>query len=75
MIYLLFYVSIVIMTIFVTLGNLESLRNTSSKLDLKTRNKTNEKIKLLEKELLLSFIWPWMLFKKVKDEYYFRKQN
>lgn len=75
MIYLLIYITITITIAYTNMINLENLRYSSSKIDMKSRSKLNEKIKEIEKELSLSVFWPWLLIKKIKNEYYFRKQN
>jgi hypothetical protein len=60
---------------YIIMTDLENLRHTPVKTDLKLRNKTNAKIKELEKELNLFLLWPWLLVKKIKNEYSVRKQN
>ncbi len=60
---------------YIIMTNLENLRHTPIKTDLKTRNKTNAKIKELEGDLNLFFLWPWLLIKKIKNEYNARKQD
>jgi len=58
---------------YIIMTNLENLRHTPIKADVKARNKANEKIKELEKDLLKSLLWPWLLIKKIRNEYYARK--
>ena len=58
---------------YIIMTNLENLRHTPLKTDVKSRNKANEKIKELEKDLNMSLLWPWLLIKKIKNEYYARK--
>jgi hypothetical protein len=67
------YVSISLTYAYIIMINLENLRHTPTKTDPKSRNKTHAKIKELEKDLNLFFLWPWLLIKKIKNEYYARK--
>ena len=69
------YVATSIIYAYIIMSNLENLRYTPTKTDLKTRNKTNAKIKEMEKDLNLFLLWPWLLVKKIKNEYNARKQN
>jgi len=69
------YVVISLTYAYIIMTDLENLRRASTKTDLKSRNKTHSKIKELEKDLKLFCLWPWLLIKKIKNEYYARKQN
>jgi hypothetical protein len=69
------YIIISIIFAYIIMTDLENLRHTPIKTDLKLRKKTNAKIKELEKELNLFLLWPWLLVKKIKNEYIVRKQN
>lgn len=69
------YIVISLTYAYIIMTDLENLRHTPTKTDLKLRNKTNAKIKELERDLNFFFIWPWLLIKKIRNEYYARKQN
>ena len=69
------YLGITLVYAYVIMTDLENLRYTPTRTDLKARSKINEKIKELESDLNLSLIWPWLLIKKAKNEYNARKQN
>ena len=67
------YLALSVVFAYVLMTDLENLRHTPKKLDLKTREKVNKKIVELEKDLNLFLIWPWLLVKKIKNEYNARK--
>lgn len=67
------YFALAIVFAYTIMTDLENLRHTPVKKDLKTRNKTQAKIKELEKDLNLFLIWPWLLVKKITNEYKSRK--
>lgn len=67
------YFSLSIVFAYTIMTDLENLRHTPTKTDLKTRNKTQAKIKELEKDLNLFLVWPWLLAKKIRNEYKSRK--
>lgn len=67
------YFAIAIVFAYTIMTDLENLRHTPVKTDLKTRSKTQAKIKELEKDLNLFLVWPWLLAKKIKNEYQSRK--
>ena len=69
------YVATSLIYAYVIMTNLENLRHTPTRTDLKLRNKINFKIKELESDLNLFILWPWLLIKKIKNEYNARKQN
>ena len=69
------YIGISLTYAYIIMLNLENLRHTPVKSDLKSRSKTNSKIKELENDLNLFLFWPWLLIKKAKNEYKSRKQN
>ena len=69
------YIAVSITYAYIIMTDLENLRHTPTKTDLKSRNKTVAKIKELEKDLNLFFVWPWLLIKKIRNEYHTRKQN
>ena len=69
------YVATSLIYAYVIMTNLENLRHTPTRTDLKLRNKINFKIKELERDLNLFLLWPWLLIKKIKNEYNARKQN
>jgi len=58
---------------YIIMIDLENLRYTLNKTDLKSRKKINEKILELEKDLNFSIFWPWLLIKKARHEYQSRK--
>lgn len=58
---------------YIIMIDLENLRHTPNKTDLKTRKKINEKILELEKDLKFCIFWPWLLIKKARHEYQARK--
>ena len=60
---------------YIIMTDLDNLRHTPTTTNLKTRNKANQKIKDLEKELNLFLFWPWLLIKRIKNEYDTRKQS
>lgn len=66
------YLAVSFVFAYITMSNLENLR-TMPKKDIKSRGKFNEKIKDLEEDLNLFFFWPWLLFKKIRNEYNARK--
>ncbi len=67
------YFSLAIVFAYTIMTDLENLRHTPLKQDLKTRNKTQNKIKDLERDLNLFLLWPWLLIKKIRNEYQARK--
>ena len=67
------YFALSIVFAYTIMTDLENLRHTPTKTDLKTRNKTQAKIKELEKDLNLFLAWPWLLAKKIRNEYKSRK--
>ena len=67
------YFALSIVFAYTIMTDLENLRHTPTKTDLKTRNKTQAKIKELEKDLSLFLVWPWLLAKKIRNEYKSRK--
>ena len=67
------YFGIAIIFAYIIMIDLENLRHTPAKTDLKARKKINEKIIELEKDLNLFLLWPWLLIKKVRHEYKARK--
>lgn len=67
------YFALAIVFAYITMSDLENLRNTSTKSDPKSRNKTRAKIKKLEKDLKLFLLWPWLLIRKTINEYKSRK--
>ena len=69
------YIAVSITYAYIIMTDLENLRHTPTKTDLKSRNKTVAKIKELEKDLNLFLVWPWLLIKKIRNEYHARKQN
>ena len=69
------YLGIALVYAYVIMTDLENLRHTPTRTDLKARSKINEKIEDLKSDLNLFLIWPWLLVKKVKNEYNARKQN
>ena len=62
------YIAVSITYAYIIMTDLENLRHTPTKTDLKSRNKTVAKIKELEKDLNLFFVWPWLLIKKIRNE-------
>tara|TARA_B100000035_G_C20756256_1_gene446279 strand:- start:165 stop:380 length:216 start_codon:yes stop_codon:yes gene_type:complete len=67
------YFALAIVFAYTIMTDLENLRNSSTKSDLKSRNKTQAKIRKLEKDLKLFLLWPWLLIKKTINEYKSRK--
>ena len=67
------YLSIAFTFAYIIMTDLENLRHTPKKLDLKSREKVNVKIQELKGDLKLFLFWPWLLVKKIKNEYYARK--
>jgi acid phosphatase family membrane protein YuiD len=70
---LVLYFGIAIIFAYIIMIDLENLRHTPAKTDLKARKKINEKIIELEKDLNLFLLWPWLLIKKARHEYKARK--
>lgn len=69
------YVTISFIYAYIIMSNLENLRHTPTKTDLKTRNKVSKKIKSLESDLNLFLVWPLLLILKFKNEIEFRRSN
>ena len=67
------YLAVAVIFAYIIMTDLENLRHTPKKVDLKTRDKINNKIFELERDLKLFLIWPWLLAKKIKNEYNARK--
>lgn len=67
------YLTVAVVFAYIIMTDLENLRHTPKKVDLKTRDKINNKIFELERELNLFLVWPWLLVKKIKNEYNARK--
>ena len=58
---------------YIIMTDLENLRHTPTKSNLKLRDKVHEKIKELESDLKMFPLWPYLLIKKIKNEYQSRK--
>ena len=71
--YLALYFAISITFAYIIMTDLENLRHTPKKLDLKSREKVNVKIQELKGDLKLFLLWPWLLAKKIKNENNARK--
>ena len=67
------YLTVAVIFAYIIMTDLDNLRHTPKKIDLKTREKINNKIFELEKDLNFFLLWPWLLAKKIKNEYYARK--
>lgn len=58
---------------YVIMTDLENLRHTPVKTDVKSRRSVNKKIEELEGDLKYFILWPYLLAKKIKNEYQSRK--
>jgi acid phosphatase family membrane protein YuiD len=67
------YFAISLVFAYIIMIDLENLRHTTNKTNLKDRKKINEKILELEKDLNIFIFWPWLLIKKARHEYQARK--